>query len=558
VIAAGGGFAYYQQQQAAKTAKEIPKGVQIGQADRGDIDQKITATGVIAAQTGAKVNIGSQIAGRIKSLNVDVGAKVAKDQVVAVIDSPDLEAQVEQQRHNVEVAQATLAQTESRLRQSQLTAGLTGDQTAAQIKEASYGVRAAQERLAQAQASSKLQPTQTSSDITRAQASLSTAKSQQKQTQATVALQLRQAQSDIDDARASLENSQSQLRRQRTLLVEGYVAKQQVENSEADYRRATARLTNMKAALDITKEKTEADLAAAQDKVNEAQAALEAAQAGRLTDQMREADMRNAQEAMKQAQATLQLRNTGKTQTTISKRAVEEARASLNQARASLRQAEASLRYQQAQLDKAVIKSPIAGTVLTVTTQQGETVASAFQVATLVTVADLNRLEIRAYVDEVDIGKVRLGLPAEVRVDAFGPDKIFKGRVTKISGSSTVKDNVVTYETTIALENQEGLLRPDMTADVTLLLGRRANVIKIPSEAVHREMKGALVYVLHRDKVGKQRVEKRSVSVGVDDGSQVEVVSGVKEGEEVVLAGLPRLGVEAVDAQRKTQKSDDQ
>jgi RND family efflux transporter MFP subunit len=236
---------------------------------------------------------------------------------------------------------------------------------------------------------------------------------------------------------------------------------------------------------------------------------------------------------------------------------VEEARASLNQARASLRQAEASLRYQQAQLDKAVIKSPIAGTVLTVTTQQGETVASAFQVATLVTVADLNRLEVRAYVDEVDIGKVRLGLPAELRVDSF-PDRVFKGRVTKISGSSTVKDNVVTYETFVALENQEGLLRPDMTADVTLLLGRRSNVIKIPSEAVHREMKGSLVYVLHRDKVGKQRVEKRTVTVGVDDGSQVEVVSGVKEGEEVVLAGLPRLGVEAVDAQRKTQKSDDQ
>lgn len=557
VVLAGGGYAFQQSVQARRTSREIPKGVQIGKAERGDIDQKITATGVIGAQTGAKVNIGSQTPGRIKSLPVDVGARVVKDQVVAVIDSPDIEAQVEQQRNNVQVAQANVAAAESRLRQSLLNAGLTDDQTAAQINEATYSMRAARERLEQARAGSSYQPTQTETEIARAEAALSTARSQQKQTQATVALQIRQAQSEIDDARAQMENMQRQVRRQRTLLAEGYVARQQLENAETDYRRAAARLQSAAAAMDIVKEKTEADLQTASNQVSEAEASLRVAKAGKLQNEMRAAEMRNAEQAMKQAEATLQLRKTGNTQRVIQRRAVDEAKAALAQAKASLRQTEALLRYQQVQLDRAVVRSPIAGTVLTVNTQQGETVASAFQIQTLVTVADLNRLECKAYVDEVDIGRVRIGLPAELRVATF-PDRVFRGRVTKMSGSSTVKDNVVTYETIIRLDNQEGLLRPDMTADVTLILGRRSNVVFVPSEAVHRDIKNSLVYVLHRNKTGKERVEKRIVQVGVDDGSHVEILSGIQPDEEVVLAGLPRLGVDAVDAQRQGPKKEDQ
>ena len=191
---AGGGYAWQMQQDGAKKAKEIPKGVQVGKAARGNIDQKINATGVIAAQTGAKVNIGSQISGIVLTLPADVGAQVRKDQVVATIFSQDLEAQVEQQARNVDVARAGVVQSEARLRQVALNAGLSVDQTQAQINEADFGVRAASERMRAADASAKLQPTQTSSEIARAEAALSTARSQEKQTKATVALQIRQAQ----------------------------------------------------------------------------------------------------------------------------------------------------------------------------------------------------------------------------------------------------------------------------------------------------------------------------------------------------------------------------
>ena len=551
IVAYGG---WYVQNQAAE-AKKLPVGVQTGKAERGNIDQKITATGVAAAQTGAKVNIGSQISGRVRSLPADVGAMVHKGQVVAVLDAPDLQAQVEQQRQSVAASEANLAQADSRLRQANLNATLSKEQTAAQISEANYAMKGAEERVRMAEAQTKLQPTQTTAEIARAETALSTARSQERQVKQTVNLQLQQAQSTVDDAQEALGNARRLLTRQRALLAQGYIAGQQVDDTRTAYIQAAARLKSANAALNIVKEKTDADLQAAHDKVVESEASLTAAKAGRLSDTMRAAEERSAREARRQAEATLKLRESNRTQDLVRQREVEEARSGVLQAKSSLEQARALLKYQQAQLDKAIIRSPIDGTVLTVATQQGETVMAGFQTQTLITVADLKRLEVRTYVDEVDIGRVHLGLPAEVRVESY-PDRAFHGHVTKVASSSTVKDNVVTYETTVAVTDAGGLLRPDMTANVTVILGRTPNVLMVPSEAIHREVSRNLVYVLHREKQGKERVEERVVQTGVQDNSHVQITSGLKEGEEVVLAGLQRLGVEASGSQSQKGKKE--
>ncbi|MFN3652974.1 MAG: efflux RND transporter periplasmic adaptor subunit [Armatimonadota bacterium] len=548
LVVGGGGYGAWYQQNAAAQAGKLPAGVQTGTVSRGDIDQKITATGVVAAQIGAKVNVGSQISGLIRSLPADVGALVRTGQVVAVLDSPDLQAQVEQQRQSVQVAEASLAQAESRLRQAELNAELTREQNQAQIAEARSALLGADERLSVAESLNKLQPTQTSTEIARARAGLSTAHAQERQVQKTVAMQIAQADAAIDEARVASVNSSRQLQRQQSLLSKGYIARQEVENTRTAYVQAEARLKNARASRSIVEEKTQADLQAARNQVTEAEAALEVAQASQLQNEVREAEARSALQSKRQAEATLQLRRSNRTQDIVRRRAVEEAKAAVAQARGTLRQAQAQLRFQEAQLDKAIIRAPLDGTVVSITAQQGETVAAGFQTATLLTVVDLKRLEVRAYVDEVDVGKARIGLPAEVRVESF-PGRVFTGQVAKISSASTVKDNVVTYETTVALDNPEGLLRPDMTADVTLLLDRTPNVLLLPTEAIHREVGRTVVYVLHRAKQGKERVEERTVETGVRNNSHTQIVSGLKEGEEVVLAGLARLGVKAVDAQ---------
>ncbi len=542
------GVVIMQRRLQSHAAGPIPTGVEVAVADRGTQQQKIAATGIVASQTGSQVKIGAQISGRIRSLPADVGTIVRANQVVAILDLPDLQAQVDQQRQTVVSSQASLDQAESRYKQAIEASGLSAEQTTAQIAQADAELRAAQAHVDSAAYSAKLQPIQTGADIAKAQAALSSANSAEKQVEQTVRQQLLQSQANLDDATATMDAAKRMLARQQALLNKGYIAADVVDQTEATYKSSTARVQNMSASLDIAREKTRADLQSAHDQVAQAQAGLDAAKGGKLQDELHKADLRNAEESRKQALATLQLQKTNRRADTIKKMAMNEAHGAVQQAVAALSVARAQLRYQLAQLDKTIIRSPIAGTVLSITSQQGETVAAGLSVSTLITVADLNRLEVRAYVDETDIGRIKIGLPCEIRVEAF-PGKVFKGHVTKIASASTTKDNVVTYETTIAVTNSSGLLRPDMTADVSLILGERPNVILVPSEAVHREVRRTVVYVLHKEKPEAERVEVRVVDPGFDDGANTEIKTGLAIGDAVVVAGLPRLGVHAPDSQ---------
>ena len=539
---------YQRHSQSSIGRGTLPSGVEITKTVIGTQQQKIAATGVVASQIGTQVRIGSQIAGTIRSLPADVGSHVKAHQVVAILDLPDIQAQVDQQRHVVASNVAALAQAKSLYQQAVEGFGLSTSQTKAEIDQADATLKSAVAKVDSASAAATQQPAQTNADINKAKAALSSAKSAEKQVEQTVDLQILQAQANIDDAQATLDTNRRTLARQQALLVKGYIAADVVDQTDASVKQGVAKLQNMKAAFAITKEKNRDDLQSAHDQVTQAQAGLAAAEAEKLLDVGHLADLRSAQETAKQAKAGLALNQALIKQDRIKKMAIEQAYGAVVQAEANVRQSQSLLKYENDQFDKTIIRSPIDGTVLSITSQQGETVSAGFSVTTLITVADLNRLEVRAYIDETDIGHIRLGLPAEARVEAF-PGKVFRGNVTKIASASTIKDNVVTYETTIAVKNTEGLLRPDMTADVSVILGERLNVILVPSEAIHREVKRSIVYVLHPEKADADRVEVREVKAGFDDGTNTEIKSGLKPGESVVVAGLPRLGIRAPDSQ---------
>lgn len=130
-------------------------------------------------------------------------------------------------------------------------------------------------------------------------------------------------------------------------------------------------------------------------------------------------------------------------------------------------EAKAALESARIRLDYAVIRSPINGVVATVAMQNGETVSVGLQAPTLVTIIDLERLQVEAYVDEVDIGRVKVGSPATFTVDTY-PDKTFKGKVQAIYPKAVLEDNVVNYLTIISFTNAPGTLRPGMTTNVTI------------------------------------------------------------------------------------------
>ena len=154
--------------------------------------------------------------------------------------------------------------------------------------------------------------------------------------------------------------------------------------------------------------------------------------------------------------------------------------------------------------------------------------------ATLVmTLGDTSEVYVKGKVDESDIGKVYLGQPARIRVETF-KDKTFTGKVTKISPMGVEKDNVTTFEVRVSINNPGGELKAEMTANAEILLDEHKNVLMIPEGAImYDKDKKASVDI--PEPKAKDGMKKIAVNIGISNGAKTEVLSGLKEGQEVVL-----------------------
>lgn len=205
----------------------------------------------------------------------------------------------------------------------------------------------------------------------------------------------------------------------------------------------------------------------------------------------------------------------------ISKQQWQDAQLSLDAASASVEVAEAGVQDASVDLDYVEIRAPIAGTVSSVSTQQGETVASSFATPTFVTIIQKDALEVVAMVDEADIGNVRAGESAVFTTETW-PEREFPGAVTRINPVGTIISGVVNYEVTIAIRKDLALLKPDMTANVNIATAERKALL-IPQGCVHRESDGTFVY--SRSATGQ--TERTAVTVGGRGAGGVEIVHGL-------------------------------
>ncbi len=202
-------------------------------------------------------------------------------------------------------------------------------------------------------------------------------------------------------------------------------------------------------------------------------------------------------------------------------------------AKAQIKEAEAALEIAKINRSYATIRAPMSGIVASVSTQEGETVAASLNAPTFITLIDLKRLQVNDYVDETDIGSVRVGQDAIFTVDTF-PDRIFHGKVNAIHPMATIQESVVYYDAVIEiLDDYEELLRPEMTTNVTIIVDVIKDALAIPSEAIVRIGQREMVAV----RTG-EGIEKREVVTGVIDGDYVEIKKGLKEGEVVVIGAL--------------------
>ena len=174
------------------------------------------------------------------------------------------------------------------------------------------------------------------------------------------------------------------------------------------------------------------------------------------------------------------------------------------------------------------IRAPIAGTVASVSTQRGETVAASFAAPTFVTIIGDHARELVAMVDETDIANVRGGNPVTFTVDAY-PSRDFPGRVETIAPKATIVSGVVNYEVTISIRRDEELLKPDMTANVSIQTAQHRALV-LPSSAIHRDGDQTFVYL-----AGKTPPERRPVVTGNKEGAVVEIKRGITSADNVLL-----------------------
>lgn len=211
--------------------------------------------------------------------------------------------------------------------------------------------------------------------------------------------------------------------------------------------------------------------------------------------------------------------------------------AKLKQARAQVMQNQASLKQLEEQLGYTTIVAPMDGVILSRDVEIGDAVSSILvlgSTATLImTEGDTSEVYVQGKVDEADIAHVYMGQPARIKVESFR-DRTFNGKVTKIAPMGVEKDNVTTFEVRVSINNPGGELKANMTANAEILLDEHKGVLTIPENAVlYDNQKNASVQI--PDKHQKEGFRKVPVSVGLSNGSVTEVVSGLKEGDQVVL-----------------------
>jgi len=247
----------------------------------------------------------------------------------------------------------------------------------------------------------------------------------------------------------------------------------------------------------------------------------------------------------------------------VSQSDYDQSIASLHQAEASVEIWSASLENSKANLNYCTICSPINGVVISRKLDVGQTVAASFSTPVLFTIAnDLTKMNIDASVSESDIGLVKNNQTAEFTVDAF-PDDVFQGKVVQVRKAPATVNNVVTYDVIIAVDNPEQKLFPGMTADVSILVTERKDVLKIPNAALRfmppddvkvddagdasptNQAPAALVTAPNQRTVyvssgtpKEPRLKTTRVKIGVDDGADSEILDGLHEGDAVVTAAL--------------------
>lgn len=377
-----------------------------------------------------------------------------------------------------------------------------------QLLQTEAQLSSAESRLQQAEESYRLQVIQTKMAISQAEAGVRSAKLHVAAVAAPTRSQdLSEQQESAKRARITLADSVRTLKRKQYLLSRGFVPQADVDAAQVAVDTAQSALSSSEAAVSLSEAGPRPqDVADAQAQVDTSKIQLETAEANALQNDVRRSD--------------------------------------IAQARANVQQISGNLSQLQVQIGDTRIIAPASGIVLKRYRQQGEIVQSAttgFSDTQSIVATLGSKLQVVVAINEVDIARIRVGAPVTITVDAL-PNLAFSGSVTEIAPASSgafpdsgsgavVQTGISKFTVKVSIARYDRRLRPGMSANVSILAAQKNHIVTLPLEAIPFEGdKGSIMVQLAPGKT-----EPRNVVLGLRDDTSVEVVSGVKSGEQVVV-----------------------
>ena len=523
-VLAGGYFAFFR---GTNGGKEIE--YRYAAVEEGELLKSTSAVGLLVPLT--TVDIKSKAGGRIVKLAVEEGTEVQPGDLVAEIDPEDTRSVFEQAAADVRAAQARVATARA-------TANLEAKSSKTSVQDAEIRVRLAEIALSKARENATAQPALTQSAIRTAEAGLRAAQESLRQLRDVDIPQRRsEAQTSLTRTEADLASAKSDLDRQESLYEKGYVALSVVERAKSTYQTALSAAVVARERMRTLESGFSSELRAEEARVAQAEASLRQARTNSNQITIAEQNLKEAQRSLDQAKVALQQSRDNTINVKIRQIDIESAQASAVRSEVTKRNA-------QVQLDSTRVTAPRAGVVTLKYLEEGTIIppgTSTFSEGTsIVQISDVTKMFVECSVDETDISTIRVGQRVRVVVEAY-PGKRFTGVVRKIFPAAETANAITTIKvrieiTDLAKAKEENTpLRPGMNATCEFILVEKQKVIVIPSQAVKRE--GEESYVLVKGSDPKKPL-RRAVKLGVTGNDGVEILEGLKVGDEIVIAEI--------------------
>jgi HlyD family secretion protein len=466
---------------------------------RGTIVGSVSGSGAVTADQS--LDLAFQANGQVKDVLVHVGDIVTEGQALATIDTRNLEAQVAN-------AEAALASAQARLKQVQ-----EGNATPEQIAASQAALESAQLNY------DKVAAGATAADLAAAQADVNSAQAQYNaavKSSETGGSQLEAAKATLQKAENAVKQAQAAYDRiggASNPNIGMLPQSKDLNNATVDYQKALADFN----ALTTTSGPD------AQSKIASALSSLQAAKK-RLADlQVTPDALATAKSNLEQAKSNLAKLNSPASDTDI---AIQKA---------AVAQAEQSLKQAQLNLDNATLAAPFGGVITNVNIVPG---SSSTGIA--MTLVDRSPLRVELRLSENDIVRAALDQKVKLSIDSI-PDWTADGVVTYISPVSSVSNGVVTYQVRVDVPDTDPRVKVGMTSNVDIIVDQKDNILLVPNSALLPAGSGRVVQVL--DAQGK--VQDIPVEIGISDGAQTEIVSGVTEGQQILaLPGSNRINTQ--------------